>query len=104
MNFATTAHMLPTTIPPNISVGKCTKRYILLKPISDANTRAATPAFLLHINIDTAAAKEAPVCPDGKEEPDAHLYRAAAAERPQSAAPWTAASGSVPAGYWGKCR
>ena len=56
-------------VPVSTSVGKCTKTYILEMAISAAKTTAAIPCFryLTYWTMDTADAKEAEECPDGKE-------------------------------------
>ena len=65
--YTNNAARVPSTIPANTSVGKCTKKYNLLKAIKAARRSAATPAFLLCKKIVTAAAKLCRVCPDGKD-------------------------------------
>ena len=63
--------MLPQTtpiiIPAIMSVGKCTKRYILENEIIAAKTNAAIPYFRLFFNIAVAEANEEKVCPEGNE-------------------------------------
>lgn len=58
---------VPRIAPAIMSVGKCTKRNILEKPMRTASTYAAHPAFLFHKKIARAAANDEDVCPDGNE-------------------------------------
>ena len=59
----------PTRIPPRMSVGKCTYRYIRVKPMSAASQRAGTPSLRFCRQSANAAAKPDAVCPEGKDQP-----------------------------------
>ena len=57
----------PRMIPPRISVGKCTKRYILEKAIRRAVTAENIPKIRLFLMITADDITEERVCPDGNE-------------------------------------
>lgn len=57
-------------MPARTSVGKCTYKYILEKPIRIASTKAGIQIFFSPAkNNAVTAASEDDVCPDGKEYP-----------------------------------
>ena len=61
-------YIIPSKRPAITSVGKCTVRYNLETPISTASTTAGIPHFLFWVNMATAAATLAEVCPEGNDE------------------------------------
>jgi len=77
MVLAKKATKIPSTYPPNISIGKWTPAEIRATPINNAQTKRTYPIFLLcppvalaeedEKNIDIARAEKNVACPDGKE-------------------------------------
>ena len=61
---------IPNTAPASTSVGQCTNRKTREKAMRQARTRAGIPHFLEWQKNTVAAAKEAQVCPEGKEKPE----------------------------------
>ena len=59
----------PSATPPRMSVGKCTYRYIRVKPMNPASARAGTPSLRFCSQSAKAAAKAEDVCQEGKDQP-----------------------------------
>ena len=59
--------IIPITIPPKMSVGKCTYRYNLEKAIRAVIGITIIPHFFLYNVITVAAIVEDNACPDGNE-------------------------------------